>query len=79
MAPVPAQDPEASATASPSDDDFRQLVSDDALTRLDAADVSGVRFTDIWLTHAFQGGRISETLSGCVWATSDREPSPPPV
>ena len=52
-----------------SDDDFRRLVSDDALTRLDAADVSGVGFTDIWLTHAFQGGRISETLQlrlGCI-------------
>ncbi len=60
-----------------SDQDFQLLVSDDALARLDAADTKDVGMSDIWMTHAFQGGRISETLRlrlGCVGLIGDAQP-----
>jgi integrase len=57
--------------------DFQLLVSDDALAALDAADKDDIGLTDIWLTHAFQGGRISETLHlrlGCVGLIGAAQP-----
>ncbi|MCZ0730577.1 site-specific integrase [Mycolicibacterium iranicum] len=57
--------------------DFQLLVSDDALQALDAADRDDIGLTDIWLTHAFQGGRISETLKlklGCVGLIGAAQP-----
>jgi integrase len=60
-----------------SNNDFRLLVSDKALAELDAADLSGIGLSDIWLTHAFQGGRISETLQlrlGCIGMIGDAQP-----
>jgi integrase len=57
--------------------DFQRLVSDEALTALDAADKSDIGFADIWLTHAFQGGRIGETLRlrlGCVGLIGAAQP-----
>jgi integrase len=57
--------------------DFQLLVSDDALRALDAADKDDIGLTDIWLTHAFQGGRISETLKlrlGCVGLIGAAQP-----
>ena len=57
--------------------DFQLLVSDDALRALDTADKDDIGLTDIWLTHAFQGGRISETLKlrlGCVGLIGAAQP-----
>jgi hypothetical protein len=57
--------------------DFQLLVSEEALTALDAADKSDIGFADIWLTHAFQGGRIGETLKlrlGCVGLIGAAQP-----
>ena len=57
--------------------DFQRLVSEDSLCALDAADKDNVGYTDIWLTHAFQGGRISETLKlrlGCVGLVGAAQP-----
>jgi integrase len=57
--------------------DFQLLVSDDALRALDTADRDDIGLTDIWLTHAFQGGRISETLKlrlGCVGLIGAAQP-----
>ena len=48
-----------------------------ALRALDAADKDDIGLTDIWLTHAFQGGRISETLKlrlGCVGLIGAAQP-----
>lgn len=60
-----------------SDEDFKTLVSADALQLLDEADTADVGFSDIWLTHALQGGRISETLRlrlGCVGLIGAAQP-----
>lgn len=49
--------------------DFQLLVDQDNLRGLDDLDPSNCGLTDIWLTHAFQGGRISEILAlrlGCI-------------
>ena len=57
--------------------DFQLLVSDEALRALDAADKDDIGLTDIWLTHAFQGGRISEALKlrlGCVGLIGAAQP-----
>jgi integrase len=57
--------------------DFQLLVSDDSLQALDVADKDDIGLTDIWLTHAFQGGRISETLKlrlGCVGLIGAAQP-----
>ena len=57
--------------------DFQLLVSDDSLRALDDGDRDNVGYADIWLTHAFQGGRISETLKlrlGCVGLIGAAQP-----
>jgi integrase len=57
--------------------DFQLLVSEKSLRVLDAADREGVGWSDIWLTQAFQGGRISETLKlrlGCVGLVGTAQP-----
>ena len=49
--------------------DFQLLVRPDNIRPLEAADATMSELADIWLTQAFQGGRISETLKlrlGCV-------------
>ncbi|RUP26395.1 MAG: site-specific integrase [Mycolicibacterium sp.] len=60
-----------------SDDDFRLLISDASLKLLDESDVNDVGLVDIWLTHAFQGGRISETIYlrlGCIGMIGEAQP-----
>lgn len=60
-----------------SDENFKTLVSEEALQLLDEADTADVGFSDIWLTHALQGGRISETLRlrlGCVGLIGAAQP-----
>ncbi|HVO24312.1 MAG TPA: hypothetical protein VMW56_11850 [Candidatus Margulisiibacteriota bacterium] len=55
--------------------DFQLLVSPDNIGLLEAADRDDVGVADIWLTQAFQGGRISETLKlrlGCVGLVGHR-------
>lgn len=57
--------------------DFSQLVSDENLATLDAVDHEHVGLVDIWLTQAFQGGRISETLKlrlGCIGLVGRAQP-----
>lgn len=59
------------------DADFAVLVSSDSLQQLDSMDLSGAGLSDIWLTHALQGGRISETLNlrlGCIGLIGDAQP-----
>jgi hypothetical protein len=53
------------------------LVSPDNIRLLEAADRDDVGVADIWLTQAFQGGRISETLKlrlGCVGLVGTAQP-----
>jgi hypothetical protein len=53
------------------------LVSPDNIGLLEAADRDDVGVADIWLTQAFQGGRISETLKlrlGCVGLVGTAQP-----
>ncbi len=60
-----------------SDADFAVLVSADSLQQLDSMDLSGAGLSDIWLTHALQGGRISETLNlrlGCIGLIGEEQP-----
>lgn len=57
--------------------EFRQLLSAESLQIFDQADTAGLGFTDIWTTHALQGGRITETLRlrlGCVGLIGDSQP-----
>jgi integrase len=57
--------------------DFQLLISAKALCILDTADREGIGLTDIWLTQAFQGGRIGETLNlrlGCVGLIGAAQP-----
>ncbi len=57
--------------------DFQLLVSHNALNALDAADKWDIGFADIWLTHAFQGGRIGETINlrlGCIGLLGAAQP-----
>lgn len=57
--------------------DFQLLVSPDNIKLLEAADRDDVGVADIWLTQAFQGGRISETLKlrlGCVGLVGTAQP-----
>ena len=57
--------------------DFQLLVSPDTIRLLEAADRDDVGVADIWLTQAFQGGRISETLKlrlGCVGLVGTAQP-----
>jgi len=58
-------------------DDFQKLVSPDTLAALDARDHENAGLVDLWLTQAFQGGRISETLKlrlGCVGLVGRAQP-----
>ncbi len=51
------------------EEDFRLLVCDESIAALEALDLNDVGLADMWLTHAWQGGRISETLTlklGCI-------------
>ncbi|MGK8507258.1 tyrosine-type recombinase/integrase [Nocardia asiatica] len=60
-----------------SDEEFQLLVSPANLRALDDADTGNVGFSDIWITHAFQGGRISETRKlrlGCVGLIGAAQP-----
>lgn len=57
--------------------DFQTLVSPESINRLEAADRDDVGLADIWLTQAFQGGRISETLKlrlGCIGLVGAAQP-----
>jgi hypothetical protein len=57
--------------------DFELLVSADSLRTLDEVDGDNIGLSDIWLTQAFQGGRISETLKlrlGCVGLIGAAQP-----
>jgi integrase len=45
--------------------DFQLLISAESIAALEALDSNDVGIADIWLTQAFQGGRISETLKLC--------------
>ena len=57
--------------------DFQLLVSADSLRALDEVDADNIGLSDIWLTQAFQGGRISETLKlrlGCVGLIGAAQP-----
>jgi integrase len=56
---------------------FWLMVSTEALAALDAMDRSQSGFSDIWITQAFQGGRISETLNlklGCTGLIGAAQP-----
>ncbi len=58
-------------------DDFQKLVSPENVATLDAVDRENVGLVDIWLTQAFQGGRISETLKlklGCIGLVGRAQP-----
>jgi len=60
-----------------SEGDFQLLVSADSIAALEALDINDVGLADIWLAHAFQGGRISETLSlrlGCIGLVGRAQP-----
>ena len=57
--------------------DFQLLVNPDSVAGLQAIDSDDLGLADIWLTHAFQGGRISETLKlrlGCVGLVGSAQP-----
>ena len=57
--------------------DFQQLVDEENLCSLQQVDTEGVGLVDIWLTQAFQGGRISETLKlrlGCIGLVGAAQP-----
>ncbi|BBY57401.1 hypothetical protein [Mycolicibacterium sarraceniae] len=57
--------------------DFQLLVNPESVTALEALDTHNLGLADIWLTQAFQGGRISETLKlrlGCVGLVGAAQP-----
>lgn len=57
--------------------DFQTLVGPEGISKLDAVDYQDVGLVDIWLTQAFQGGRISETLKlrlGCLGLIGNGQP-----
>lgn len=57
--------------------DFQLLVDPDNLRALDELDRTNIGFADIWLTHAFQGGRIGEVIAlrlGCVGMVGAAQP-----
>ncbi|GFG51884.1 site-specific integrase [Mycolicibacterium agri] len=59
------------------DADFRLLISEASLEQLEAKDVNNIGLSDIWFTHAYQGGRIGETLAlrlGCIAMIGDAQP-----
>lgn len=58
-------------------EDFWLMVSAEALAALDATDGWESGYSDIWITQAFQGGRISETLNlklGCTGLIGAAQP-----
>ncbi|MCH9728274.1 MAG: site-specific integrase [Actinomycetia bacterium] len=58
-------------------EDFWLMVSTEALAALDAMDRRESGYSDIWITQAFQGGRISETLNlklGCTGLIGAAQP-----
>ena len=58
-------------------EDFWLMVSTQALAALDAMDRWECGLSDIWITQAFQGGRISETLNlklGCTGLIGAAQP-----
>jgi integrase len=60
-----------------SEGDFQLLVSAESIAALEALDGNDVGVADIWLAQAFQGGRISETLTlrlGCVGLVGRAQP-----
>jgi integrase len=57
--------------------DFQLLVSADSISLLEIADGDDCGLADIWLTQAFQGGRINETLRlklGCIGLVGAAQP-----
>ena len=57
--------------------DFELLVDPENLQALEARDREDVGLVDIWITQAFQGGRIGETLSlrlGCIGLIGNAQP-----
>lgn len=57
--------------------DFQVMVAPDNLSALDDLDINDVGYSDIWMTQAFQGGRIGETCSvrlGCVGMVGHAQP-----
>ncbi|QNJ90042.1 tyrosine-type recombinase/integrase (plasmid) [Mycolicibacterium fluoranthenivorans] len=57
--------------------DFQLLVSPDSIASLENADREDVGLADMWLSQAFQGGRIGETLQlrlGCVGLVGNAQP-----
>jgi len=58
-------------------EDFWLMVSTEALAGLDAMDRWDTGLSDIWITQAFQGGRIGETLTlnlGCTGLIGAAQP-----
>lgn len=57
--------------------DFQLLVNSESIKALEALDRHDIGLADIWLTQAFQGGRIGETLKlrlGCVGLVGAAQP-----
>jgi integrase len=57
--------------------DFQLLVAADSISALETIDREDIGLADIWLTQAFQGGRIGETLTlrlGCVGLVGKAQP-----
>lgn len=57
--------------------DFQLLVNSESIAALEALDRHDIGLADIWLTQAFQGGRIGETLKlrlGCVGLVGAAQP-----
>ncbi|PXX13353.1 phage integrase family protein [Mycolicibacterium moriokaense] len=72
--PVPARNPLPRPL---SFGDFQLLVDPDNLHALDELDLAAVGLSDVWLTQAFQGGRISEVLKlrlGCIGMVGAAQP-----
>lgn len=72
--PVPARNPLPRPL---SFGDFQLLVDPDNLRALDELDLAAVGLSDVWLTQAFQGGRISEVLKlrlGCIGMVGAAQP-----
>lgn len=72
--PIPAKNPRPRPL---SYGDFQLLVNSDSISALEALDSHDLGLADVWLTQAFQGGRISETLKlrlGCVGLVGAAQP-----
>ncbi|WP_063128933.1 site-specific integrase [Nocardia fusca] len=58
-------------------DDFQRLVDANNIHALEGLDNDDIGFADIWLTQAFQGGRIGETINlrlGCIGLIGAAQP-----